>query len=424
MYYGWILLTALSAIYFFSVGTIFYGFSVIVPEMIRDMGWSRSEASLGFSLFGMALGLSGPVAAYLIGQFNARTVMSTGGLLAATGAFAASYMNSLAYYYVLLCFIAFGLALLSVVPGLQLLANWFARKRSLAIGIFMSMGGAGAFFAAPAISALVQATGNWRHAWLVMAVAAFSGSVIALIFVRDKPEDKGTVIDGGVPLTTSGAAATAAVLSPKVHQTAVSWEVRDAIRSSSFWIIVAAAAAVVLGHGIVNSQGVLHLRDLGISPVVAASVIGMIGMLGAGGRLFTGILGDHIDPRYLLASGLTLELIGMVLLIFADTVVMAYVFAVIFGAGNGMAIVASPALVANYFGNKNYASLIGIRGVVITLSTASGPFLAGLTFDMSGSYTPVFLTFAAIAMIPVIVVLFMRPPEPKDPKGVPRLAVA
>ena len=423
MFYGWILLTALSAIYFFSVGTIFYGFSVIVPEMIRDMGWSRSQASLGFSLFGMALGLSGPVAAYLIGLFNARTVMSAGGLLASIGAFAASFMNSLMHYYVLLCFIAFGLALLSIVPGLQLLANWFARKRALAIGIFMSMGGAGAFFAAPAISALVQATGNWRHAWLVMAVAALSGSVIALIFVRDKPEDKGTVVDGGVPVTPSGGAATAAA-SPKVHQTAVSWEVRDAVRTMSFWIIILAASAVVLGHGIVNSQGVLHLRDLGISPVVAASVIGMIGMLGAGGRLFTGILGDHIDPRYLLAAGLTLELIAMVLLIFADTVVVAYAFAIIFGAGNGMAIVASPALVANYFGNRNYASLIGIRGVAVTLISAAGPFLAGLTFDRSGSYTPAFLAFAAIAMIPVIIVLFMRPPEPKDPESAPRFAVA
>lgn len=424
MFYGWILLAALSAIYFFSVGTIFYGFSVIVPEMIRDTGWSRSQASLGFSLFGLALGLSGPLAAFLIGRFTARRTMTIGGLIAATGALAASYMNSLTQYYLLLCVIAFGLALLSVVPGLQLIANWFARKRALAIGVFMSMGGAGAFFAAPSISALVQATGNWRHAWLVMAVTALSGAVIALIFVHDRPEDKGTVVDGGVPLNTSGTAAMAAPVSPKVHQTPVSWEVREAIRTVPFWIIVAAASAVVLGHGIVNSQGALHLRDLGVSPVVAASVIGLIGMLGAGGRLFTGILGDHIDPRYLLAAGLSLELIAMVMLIFAETVVIAYAFAVVFGAGNGMAIVASPTLVANYFGNRNYAALISIRGVVVTLVTAAGPFLAGLTFDMSGSYTPVFLTFAAIAMVPVIVVLFMQPPEPKNPDGASRFAVA
>ena len=134
-------------------------------------------------------------------------------------------------------------------------------------------------------------------------------------------------------------------------------------------------------------------------------------MLSACGRLLTGFLGDNFDPRYMLAGGLILELMALVLFNYADSVPVAYAFAILFGAGNGMAIVASPALVVNYFGNKHYASLIGLRGLVITPIAASGPLIAAASFEAAGSYQPVFVGFAALAIIPVIIVLFMRPPQ-------------
>jgi len=408
MFYGWIILATLSSIYFFAVGTVVYGFSVIIPEMIRDMGWSRSEASLGFSILVLSLGLLGPVAAIMLHRFGARKIMGAGGLIATAGTIGCFYMNSLLQYYLIIGGIAAGIALLGVVACTHTLTNWFARKRAMALGIFMSMGGLGAFFAAPAISYLVQSTGNWRHAWLAMAASSLLGGIIAVIFVRDKPEDKGTFVDGIDP-ALAAENATAAPPS-RVHQTAVSWEVKDAVRTLPFWITVFGAAAAVFGFLAVNSQGVLHLRDLGISPITAASAIGIIGLLGAGGRLFAGFLGDSVDPRYLLSIGLILELVAIIMLIYADTVIMTYAFAVILGAGNGMAIVASPALVANYYGSKNYAGLIAIHGLMVIVIGAAGPVVASHVFEMTGSYTPVFLSFAVVALIPALITLWMRPP--------------
>lgn len=145
MFYGWIILAALSGIYFFAVGTVVYGFSVIIPEMITAMNWTRSEASLGYSILAFVMGMSGPVAAYCINRFGARMTMTAGGIIGVFGAVCSFFMNSLAQYYISIGIVALGLALLSVVPGLHILAHWFARKRALAIGIFMSMGGWGRF---------------------------------------------------------------------------------------------------------------------------------------------------------------------------------------------------------------------------------------------------------------------------------------
>lgn len=408
MFYGWVILAALSAIYFFAVGTVVYGFSVIIPEMIRDMGWSRSEASLGFSILVLMLGLLGPAAAYLLRRFGARKIMWTGSLIAVAGTLGCYVMGSLLQYYLAIGVIAMGMALLGGVACTHTLTNWFARKRALALGVFLSMGGLGAFFAAPVISLLVQTTGNWRHAWLVMAGATLLGGVLAVIFVRDTPEDAGTFIDGIDPALA--AANPAAPPPSRVHQTELSWAVKDAMQTMPFWITVAAAAAAVFGFLMANSQGVLHLRDLGISPITAASAIGVIGLTGAGGRLVSGYLGDHIDLRYLLSGGLVLEIAAIIMLLYADTVLMTYVSAIVLGAGNGMAFVCSPALLANYYGNRNYAGLIAVHGLVVILLAASAPVIASRAFEAIGSYTPVFLAFAVIALIPAVITLLMRPP--------------
>ncbi|MBV1878290.1 MAG: MFS transporter [Pseudomonadales bacterium] len=427
MFYGWKLLVALCAIYFLTTGFVFYGFSVIMPAMIEDLGWTLTEASLGFSLLFLMPGLSGPLVALLIGRLGARFTMTLGGLLAAAGAVSMYFMTSLTQYYISIGpLIGFGVAMQTIIPGTQVLANWFANRRALALGVFMAMGGAGAFVAAPAFSYLLEVTGNWRIAWLVMAAATLTSSVLALFVVRDRPEDMGTVIDGGEQENISAETekVTPKAVNKSVYKTLKSWQLKDAVRTASFWIIVAAASMVVLGQTIVSSQGMIHLIDLGIPSVIAGGVLGTVGMLSACGRLFTGFVGDNYDPRYMLAGGLVLELLALILFNYADSVTLAYVFAVIFGAGNGMAIVASPALVVNYFGNENYASMIGLRGLIITPIAASGPLIAASSFEATGSYSSVFMGFAVVAMIPIVVVMLMRPPQQKLAQEVVTVAVS
>lgn len=409
MFYGWIILAAICAIYFLSLGTVFYGFSANMPEMIKGMGWARAEASLGFSILLLVMGLSGLVAAFFIRRIGARWTMTAGGLIGTAGAISCYYMASLPQYYLSIGVVAFGLALLGNVSGMQVLTSWFVRKRALAIGIFMSMGGLGAFVAAPVISLLVQTTSNWRDAWLVMAGATLLGGAIAVLIVRNNPADIGTFADGIDPSLTP-ANSGAARPPRRVHQTMTSWETKHALRSLPFWITVSAAAATVFGGVTFNSQSGLHLRDLGIAPVTAASAIGVFGMFAATGSWFAGYLGDRFDPRYMLACGLTMQSAALIMLIYADAPQLAFTLAAIFGAGNGMALAASPALQANFYGSQNYAALISIHGLVVTGSATAAPLLAGSIFDAAGSYTPLFVSIATIGLIPVIFVLCMRPP--------------
>lgn len=431
MFYGWKLLAALSFIYFLAIGTTFYGFGVVLPPMLKDLAWTRAQAATGFSILTMALGFAGPFVAILIRKISTRMTVFVGGLLSASGALLVYMMPTESSFTVNLGFtiiddrlllfyvgagllLGLGMAMQTVIPGTQLVSSWFVKRRALAIGLFMASGGLGAFVAAPAYSVLIETTGSWRIVWVVMAGAAVLAGLIGFAMIKENPAEIGDFPDGIDPATvddTSEVEAVAAMPS-KVHKTTDNWDVSTALRTASFWSIVAGATIAVFGTMIVNSQLILHLTDIGITATMAASALGLQGLLNTGGRLISGFVGDRIDPKKLLITGLVIETIGILILSHATTPLLVYSFAVAFGLGYGLCVVAYASLIANYFGSTNYASLMATRGVVVTAVGAAAPIAAGVVSDTYNSYVPAFYGFACIAAVGVVgIMVFMKPPE-------------
>ena len=429
MFYGWKLLAALSFIYFLAIGTTFYGFGVVLPPMLKDLAWSRAQAATGFSILTMALGFAGPLVAILIRKISTRMTVFIGGLLSASGALLvytmpteASFTLDLGFTVIddrLLLFyvgagllLGLGMAMQTVIPGTQLVSSWFVKRRAFAIGLFMASGGLGAFVAAPAYSMLIESTNSWRIVWVVMAAAAVFAGLIGFAMIKENPAEIGDYPDGIDPNVEDSRDDDATPVVPSnVHKTTDNWDVSEALKTASFWSIVAGATIAVFGTMIVNSQLVLHLTDIGVTATMAASALGLQGLLNTGGRLISGFVGDRIDPKKLLIVGLTVETLGILILSHATTPVLVYSFAVAFGLGYGLCVVAYASLIANYFGSTNYASLMATRGVVVTAVGAVAPIAAGMVSDTYNSYVPAFYGFACIAVVGVIgIVIFMKPP--------------
>lgn len=405
MFYGWKLLAGLSTIYFLAIGLTFSGVGVVLPPMVEAFGWSRGQVGFGFALIAMIYGICGPMVARIIGRIGNRMTIVYGGLINASGALLTCYTTSLWQFYLGAgVLMGIGMAMQTVIPGNQLIANWFHYRRSLALGIFLSVGGLGSLCAIPA-SMYIAATGQWQHIWLAMAACTLLASCVSFFVVKERPSDVGQEVDGGEQKVTAD--------SPKktlVFRTKNSWEVADVVKSSSFWLIIAGGSAAVMGATTVTSQLVLHLTDVGIDPVLAGSALGMQGAIGAGARLLSGIMGDKIDPRRLLLFGLLGQFIGYYFLKIAVEPVHVYLFAVTFGLGYGMAAVASTTLIVNFFGVKNNAHLMGIRGILVTLFGGIGPIGAGLIADYSGSYSVAFSLYMGLNFLAMTAVFFMSVP--------------
>ena len=412
--YRWMVLGALCLVYLFGIGPAFYGYGVALTPTAEALGISRGQASLGYSLLALTLGLSSPLVAWLMGRIGSRWTIFIGGLVAASGAILVATTSAYPLYLagagVLL---GLGVAMQTVLPGTTIVTNWFARRRSLAMGIFLTAGGLGGFIAAPVISGLIASTGSYRAAWWAMAVSGVIAGVIGLVFARDRPEDVGMAPDGALPGTAPSVAQGAAAA--RVYQTPREWGVGAALRTPTFWMIVAASSVFGLGLQIVNSQLVSHLGGLGVTAGVAAGALGTMALLSAVSRLIGGPIGDRVEPRVLLAIGLIGQLAGSLLLINARDTVLVYTAVVVFGVGYGVAFVAVPSLIANYFGRQAYPRLYGIRLPVSTVVGAIGPFAAGLIFDAAGSYTMVFIGYAVLAGVAAVIAFLARPVAPPEP---------
>lgn len=413
MFYGWILLAVISLCYFLGVGLCMYGLSVVLPLMIEEFGWSRGQASVGFSLLLLVWGVSAPLVSIFIRRFNTRKTYLTGGILIVCGALLVYQTASLYIFYLGTgLFIAVGLSMTSVLPGSNLLVTWFVQRRALAMGLFMANGGLGGFVAAPMVAALVEQTGNWRIVWLLMAACGLLVGLLGFATVRERPEDVGQYPDGAKGSTDLHAAATSA---HAVFKTSENWTLREALRTRFFWLTVLVACVATTAAATINAHLILHLSDIGVSSLVAASSLGMVAILNSAGRILSGGIGDRVDPRLILAAGMAFQATGVLLLNFASSQTLLYLFTVLFGIGIGVYLIALTALTANYFGALNFSAIAAMQGLSYTLIAASGPIAAGAIFDRTGSYQTVFVALAALTALCALSVGWMKPPVRSTP---------
>src|SRR4029079_13211360 len=95
-----------------------------------------------------------------------------------------------------------GVSLLQIVLLTQIVANWFARHRGMAIGIVNAGSGAGQLTLLPTIKLLIDNIG-WRHTYLVFGLTILViPTTLILLFLPSRPEDRGLSIEDEVDTRT------------------------------------------------------------------------------------------------------------------------------------------------------------------------------------------------------------------------------
>lgn len=400
----WRILAAACVIYFLNVGAIYYGLAVVLKPLIEAMGWTRAQGTSGISVFMLTMGLLGPVVAALIERVDVRNTVLIGTAAVVLGAVTGYFTQGLVQFYFALALLGFGATAVTFIPMSQLIARWFSQRRGLGLGILITSAGLGAFIMTPFFALVLERTGDWRMLFAIMGATAPLTVALTLLVLRNQP-----------PITLDAAGASAAPMAAptaRVYQSRLDWDLMVALRTRALWIIVAAFGMGVLGLNLVNSQAILHLTDQGIGTVLAGAAIGTMGLLSVAGRLGGGILGDRVEPRFLLAFGLLCQAAGMLVLLVTDRDALVYGFALLFGVGFGLGIVTGPLMLANYFGVGSFARINAATGVITMGLTAFGPTIAGHASDTLGSYTLVFGAFSALAIMLAVPLVFLKPPAP------------
>jgi MFS family permease len=196
IYYGWVMLWAISFTEMTSWGILYYAFTVFVRPMQSDLGWSTTQLTGAFSL---AL-LCSAVAALPIGrwidQHGTRWLMTAGSCAACLLVLAWAFVSNLLVFY--LIWVGLGIVMAAVLydPAFALVAVWFRQGRSRALTVLTFVAGFASVIYVPLAAWLVQLQG-WRGALVALALllAALTIPWHALL-LRRHPADLGLAPDG------------------------------------------------------------------------------------------------------------------------------------------------------------------------------------------------------------------------------------
>ena len=175
---------------------------------------------------------------------------------------------------------------------------------------------------------------------------------------------------------------------------------RSILKSRSFYLLaIGSMCSIGAVAGISQNLKLFFSIDLKYSQGQSANIISMVLGMSIIGRLLMGWLADRYPKKYVMMLIYTLITLAILLLYFASTPGVIYIFAFIFGIGLGGDYMIIPLMAAELFGVKVMGRVMGLVLAIDGLAEAFGPVLAGWLRDRSGSYT---IGFTALILLSVI----------------------
>ena len=403
---GWWVLFANSLVMGFSSGVTNYGATIFFNPVSTTLGLSSTVTSVVIAVGRAENTIFAPVIGYFIDRFGPRgpifvgmTVMGLG--LIAFGLFAHNLMLFVVTWTFM---VSLGANIGGFAPNWATINNWFVRKKGRAMGIGMASQAMGGVVLAPLLAFMIANFG-WRAGAVIVGIAVFIFVIPVVRIIQTRPQDMGLLPDGDYHEGIDGAEEHGV----EVLGSTTNFSIRQAIRTSSFWILMAA-----LGIRQMSQSGmILHLSPMlqsryGFDGVQSGSLVGIVALMGVLGAIAAGYLSDRLPRWQVMSVIVTLEASSLLALVLGIPG-LVYVFVVVFGFGQG-AHALNRALLGEYFGNSHYARLWGIISVATTPLAAAGPIYAGWTSEVSG-YGRVIFTFMLLYLFSAILYWNCRRPS-------------
>jgi OFA family oxalate/formate antiporter-like MFS transporter len=376
-----------------------YAWSVFRVPLSKQFHWSISQVTLTFTICIFVLGVACFFGGLWLNKKGPRVVALTGGFLYGLGVFLASFSaDKLWWLYLSYGLIGgIGLGFGYIVP-VAVLVKWFPDRRGLITGIAVGGFGAGALVTAPLATHLIQSVGVLQtFAWLgicYLVVVMATG-----YFMRNPPD--GWKPEGWAPSATQAA-----------QRATKDYTLAGALKTWQWWALwVLLFLNVSAGISLISQESPMFQEIAKVSAIVAGSMVGIVAIGNAVGRIFWAWISDTITRRWTFVVMFLLQvaLFWMFPSISSATVlgVVSFIILMCYGGGFGT----MPAFAADYFGAKNVGPIYGLMLTAWGCASAFGPLLIAHLRQASGSYVSGLHTIACIMAASVLLPILVSPPK-------------
>jgi len=351
-----------------------HSYTVFLIAFIEAFGWTRGEASIAYSVSQMVSGATSPLVGVLVDRLGPRRMVLLGGALLSAGLLFSAGAHSLWQVVVLYGVVmTLGANCLGLVVFVPVLSRRFVRRRGMAVAIVQSANGFARAVSAPLSQLLIVGLG-WRGAYLAqggfMAVAFLP---LALLFRGNEADRLASI------------AARAA--------DDEGWTLRQAMRTPHFWLLSLVYVFTGLGSFLVALHQLAFAVTMGFDKLYAAEVLGLGALLSLPGVILTGWVSDYIGRELSAVITYGTSIIGVACAMFItgpDQHLLLWLHACFFGLTWGARGPAITAKTADLFPGPHLGSILGAITIGTGIGSAAGSWLAGWTFDTTGSYQVAF----------------------------------
>jgi cyanate permease len=180
-------------------------------------------------------------------------------------------------------------------------------------------------------------------------------------------------------------------------------------------VVAYASFSVIAPVLIIHS--VPFVTDMGIDPVKAAVIVGLMSICGTPGTFIGGFVADRFKKqhlRFLQAGAYFLQIIGFIAFLLNQTLAMVYPLLILHNLSMAITAPLTGVISARYFGRKAFGSIRATLMVFMLPVAVLAPIYAGWVFDTTGSYITVFIVCVALLALSTIVISLASPPKLTD----------
>ena len=369
--FRWVVVLCAFTLMFVGFGAA-YSFPAFFRAFETEFGAPRAHVSFVFALSASLYFVLGAPGGVLADRYGTRRVALVGVACLAAGLAAASFARSVEMLYVTYS-IGLGIGIgLTYSPSVGAVQPWFDKQRVFASGLAVSGIGVGNLVAPPLVAWAIEELG-WRGAYLALSVVVLVLGGAAAATIRNAPSSASTTSQG--------------------------LSLGDALRTRTFWMLYLATGLSGFGGFVPMVHLGRYAVDAGHPESFGVLLVSLIGLGGLLGRVFIGVVADHLGQMRSLAL-MQLMMASMLVLWWASTSGLALaLMAIGFGLAFGAYVATFPSVVMGLFGARSVAGIIGFIYTAAGIGTLFGPTLAGAAYDATSSYSASILSAATLALL-------------------------
>jgi MFS family permease len=409
LYYGYWLIAAAFFAQFIAAGVQNYVIGPFMIPMTSELGWTRAEYTIPRTLAQFVMAVIGFWIGARVDRHGGRRFALAGTTLLVIALAALARVDTLIEWIVWNgVVLTAGAALIGNLVVNVTLAKWFVELRGRAIAwSAMGVSFAGVLLT-PAITAVIDDVG-WRPAWDVLALGTAIVVYPAALMLRRAPEDHGLHPDGKTDADVSAGLAERARVDFETSLTR-----GEALRSSSFYLLVLAFGLFLINIGVMLLSSVPFLTDAGYPRSTAAFMITVASIPALVSKPIWGYFIDKREPRPLAALGAALTGVALLVIVFAvsaNSLLLVYAGFFLLGTGWGGMIPLQEVIWASFFGRRHIGAVRSAAMPFSLLFGAVAPLAVSYYFDRVGNYDGALVTVAILNVVSSFLILAV--PKPK-----------